>query len=120
MAKVKFQIKGNQQIAKKLATKANARQEVEDITENSMKRIQMGAFKKAPVLTGFLSSNMAAPENRINASTSKQIQQQLIDNTDYTLVQEFEHASKSAFIRNSVREERDKYIGDLRKWAKKE
>ena len=120
MAKVKFRIEGNQQIAKKLATKANARDEVEDITENSMKRIQSSAFKRAPVLTGYLSSNLAAPENRINVSTDKQIRQLLMDGTEYTLVQEFEHASKSAFIRNSVREERDKYIGDLRKWAKKE
>lgn len=83
-----------------------------------MKRIQSGAFRRGPVLTGFLTSNLIADENRKRTQGMDKGSWDLMDGTDYTLVQEYTHRSKSGFIRDSVNEEKPKFRNEIEKLAK--
>lgn len=92
--------------------------EFDKLAEHSMKRIQSSAFQKGPVDTGFLTSNLAADENRVRTSGVPTGSWDLVDGTEYTIRQEFEHASKSGFIRDSVIEEEPKFKEAVEKLAK--
>lgn len=114
------EVKGINEVKSAFRKKGLSYDKLDDISENSMKRIQLSAFKKGPVLTGYLTSNMVADENRRKISTSDKVEYQLIDGTKYTLVQEFGHRYKSDFIRSSVETERPKFYRAVEKWAKEE
>lgn len=108
-----FTVKYADEVAGKLEDKANVMDDLNPIIENSMKRIQSSAFKRGPVLTGFLTSNLLANENREGSVSSSSVEYRLIDGTDYTLVQEYTNPRKPDFLRSSVTEEGPKLKRDL-------
>jgi len=117
--KPRIKVIGADATAKKLIERANMSDEFDEATENSMKRVQLGAFHKAPELTGFLKSNLVADENRKRTEGVPKGSWDLVDGTDYTLIQEFEHRNKAAFIRRSVWDEEPKFRKDVENLAKK-
>jgi|SRR5690625_4424477 len=118
MSKAILGVIGTKKVADYFGKRANMHKDFDDLAENSMKRIQMGSFNKAPELTGFLKSNLVAEENRKRTEGIPSGSWDLIDGTDYTLVQEFEHRSKKAFIRRSVWDEEPRFKKDVKKLAK--
>lgn len=97
---------------------ASREDDFDALAENSMKRVQSGAFRRGPVLTGFLTSNLIADENRGRTEGVGKGSWDLVDGTDYTLVQEYTHRYKSGFIRDSVNEEKPKFHKEVDKLAK--
>src|SRR5699024_1051413 len=116
--RVKISSMGVDETAFKFIKRAGLEYDFDKLAEHSMKRIQMGAFQKGPVLTGFLTSNLLADENRRRTAGFKKGSWDLIDGTDYTLVQEYEHRTKSAFIRRSVWDEEPKFVKAIEKLAR--
>lgn len=118
MSDARWEVIGDDKVIQKLLRKANSEEEFDKLAENAMKRIQLGAFKRAPEDTGFLKSNLIADENRMRPPDVKSGVFDLIDGTEYTIVQEYEHRSNSAFIRDSVWEEEPKFVREVEKLAK--
>lgn len=109
---------GVDNVQSKFRKLASREDDFDALAENSMKRIQSGAFRRGPVLTGFLTSNLIADENRKRTQGMDKGSWDLMDGTDYTLVQEYTHRSKSGFIRDSVNEEKPKFRNEIEKLAK--
>lgn len=118
MSNVRWHVTGDKKVIAKILRKANGHGEFDKLAENAMKRIQLSAYKRAPEDTGFLKSNLLADENRRRTAGVKSGGWDLIDGTEYTIVQEYEHRSQSAFIRNSVWEERPKFKREVENLAK--
>lgn len=93
-------------IAKKL-TDATSVEDADRIAQGSMMRIGTDAANHAPVKTGLLQRTMTTGIQRSD-SAPKGVWD-MIQKTDYTLVQEYEHRSKSGFIRNSVSAEEPRF-----------
>lgn len=91
---------------------------IERMLDDSMGRIQLGAFKKAPVLTGLLSSSLVATENVRKNSSKTEIVVELIESIPYATRQEFENRRKPAFIRTSTDEEFPTITRSFEQWAK--
>lgn len=105
----KISVIGVEKTAGNFTALSNRAEDFDKLAEHSMKRIQMGAFRRGPVDTGFLTSNLAADENRKRTEGTDTGSWDLVDGTEYTIRQEFEHRSKKAFIRDSVIEEKPKF-----------
>lgn len=104
-----IKVKGVNSTVNKLLDK-NAEQDADQLTFNAIHRMGQDASNRAPVDTGLLSSTMISGiDKRSNADYA------LYQATEYTLVQEFEHATQSAFIRNSADTEKPKFRHDLNK-----
>ena len=88
------------------------------IAQQSMKEIQSMSNLLGPVDTGNLTENLAADRNRIRTPGRPLGSYDLLDGTEYTFVQEFEHRSMSHFIRNSVHYERPEFEKKIAEWAK--
>ena len=117
--KMKFSIEGDDLIKNAFDESIKlADGEASELMLDSMKRMQLNSFKRAPVKTGFLSSNLLAEENVRNYSNKNYRSIRLIDGTEYTLVQEFTNRRKPAFIRTSIREEYPKLGRELSAWAR--
>jgi|SRR5699024_5485089 len=116
--RAKISVIGVERTARNLRKLSKMDDDFDKLAEHSMKRVQSGAFKRGPVDTGFLTSNLAADENRVRTNGVAKGSWDLIDGTDYTLVQEYEHRSKSGFIRDSVNEEEPKFKRAVDKLAK--
>lgn len=114
MSKLMFAI-GIPVVASKLDKMGkNAEKDLDGLVENAMKRIQMSAFSKGPVLTGFLTSNLVADENRVRTPGKPWASFDLMDGTDYTFIQEYTHASMSGFIKRSIIEEEGQLPKDIK------
>lgn len=98
-------------IKSKLNVKGSA-QAADEIAEGTMRRVGTDAANKAPVDTGLLQSTMTSEITRSNASPSGVWD--LLQGTDYTLIQEYEHASQSAFIRRAVWAEEPRFKSALK------
>jgi len=118
MIKPIIKVIGHDKVAKEMLNRVDQKS-FDELAENTMKKIQLDSFRKAPVLTGFLSSNLVANENRKRTDGVPLGSWDLIDGTDYTLVQEFEHMSKSGFIRTSVWDAEPRFKKEVKKLAKK-
>lgn len=81
-------------------TDETAVEDADKLAEGSIRRIGTDAANRAPVDTGHLRNTMTSGIER-SQSAPKGVWD-LINQTDYTLIQEFNHKSKSGFIRNSV------------------
>lgn len=112
-------VKYSDEVAGKIEDKANIMDDLNPIIENSMKRIQSSAFKRGPVLTGYLTSNLLATENRESTVSSSSIEYRLLDGTEYTLIQEYTNPRKPDFIRSSVVEEGPKLMNDINRLLSK-
>jgi len=88
-------------------TDPSAEEDADKLAEGSLRRIGTDAANRAPVDTGHLRNTMTSGIER-SVSAQKGVWD-LIDGTDYTMVQEYEHRSKSGFIVNSVRAETPRY-----------
>lgn len=94
-----IEIKGMNDAMKMLSPKGFA-DDADKIAEGSMRRIGADAANRAPVDTGLLQSTMTSEIRRSNSATRGVWD--LLQGTDYTLVQEYEHVTQGAFIRNAV------------------
>jgi|SRR5690625_373420 len=96
----------NATIASKLSD-PNAEEDADRLAQGSMVRIGTDAANNAPVKTGHLRNTMTSGIKRsvIAPKGVWDLEQQ----TDYTLVQEFEHQSQRNFIANAVKAEEPRY-----------
>lgn len=118
MSGANWTVTGDKEVIAKFRDRANNLEDFDKATRNSMRRIQHSSFQKAPVDTGFLTSNLVADENRVRTPGIKSGSFDLLDGTEYTLVQEYEHKSQSSFLRDSVWDEQPKYERDIENIAK--
>lgn len=118
MSGANWTVTGDKEVIAKFRDRANNLEDFDKATRNSMRRIQHSSFQKAPVDTGFLTSNLVADENRVRTPGIKSGSFDLLDGTEYTLVQEYEHKSQSSFLRDSVWDEQPKYKRDIENIAK--
>lgn len=114
----RFTITGDDVVIKELLKRANGAKFFDKIAEQSMRNIQQDAFNRAPVDTGFLQENLLTDDNRVRTPDTELGSFDLIDGTEYTLVQEYEHRNKSAFIRNSVAVEEPEFHREVERLAK--
>lgn len=77
------------------------------IARETIYEIGLEAQRNAPVDTGLLSSTLTSHIQRSHKAPSGVWD--LLQGTEYTKRQEFEHATKSAFIRNAVWKETPKF-----------
>lgn len=89
----------NKTIRNKLSD-PNAEEDADKLAEGSMRRLGTDAANRAPVDTGHLRNTMTSGIRR--STTADKGVWDLIQETEYTLVQEYEHRTKSAFIRQAV------------------
>lgn len=89
----------------------NAAEDADRLAQGSMVRIGTDAANRAPVETGHLRNTMTSGIKR-SAIAPKGVWD-LEQQTEYTLVQEFEHKTKRNFIVNSVKAEEPRYKGVL-------
>lgn len=84
-----------------------AEEDADRLAQGTMVRIGTDAANRAPVDTGHLRNTMTSGIKRsvIAPKGVWDLEQQ----TDYTLVQEFEHKTKRNFIANSVKAEEPRY-----------
>lgn len=126
---ISVNITGMNETLGKLMTMEKAEKSVIPILENSYRRYQFEAFKKAPVDTGRLSSNLV--DDRFTEKKYKDgsysISQRQGTYSDgehygayYLLKQEYTNKNKSRFVRNSINSEYPKLMRDLIKLAQKE
>lgn len=102
----------NSTIRNKLSDEA-AEVDSDEIVRQSIHRFGANASDRSPIDTGLLSGTMISG---IEKSLDKKYGKwELGQRTDYTLVQEFEHASHSGFIRNSIAEEEPIVQEELRR-----
>lgn len=97
MAKYVFGVKNT--INRKLSDK-NALEDADRLAQGAMVRIGTDAANRAPVKTGLLQQTMTTGIQR--SKSKPKGAWDLLQETEYTLVQEFEHKSKSHFIENAV------------------
>lgn len=74
-----------------------ARGVADKVTETYTRKMANESAKNAPVLTGDLRASIASSPLRLKLGTW-----QYGSDLDYALIQEYEHHSKSGFIRNSL------------------
>lgn len=119
MSFINIKVEGQKAFEKAVADLVKgADSEVERLVGDSMKRIQLGAFKKAPVLTGLLSSTLVASENVTINRDRNEVVAELVASIPYIVRQEFENRTKPAFIRTSTVEEYPVVMRSFEQWAK--
>lgn len=114
-----MEVSGFDSAIKHLTQLGNAEKELIPIMENSYKRYQLSAFRRAPVDTGLLSSTLM--DDRYStmkyADGDYEITQREGvegDGAHYILLQEFTNPNgKTRFIRDSVIEEQPKLENEL-------
>lgn len=96
-------------INRKLTDKAAA-SDADKLANDSIHRLGSRASDRAPVDTGLLSSTMISGIHKSYSSSSENHPiYDLLQRTEYTMRQEFEHKSQDRFIRDSAIEERPKF-----------
>lgn len=85
----------------------NAAEDADRLAEGSMRRIGADAANMAPVKTGHLRNTLTSEIQR-STSAPKGVWD-LLQGTDYTMVQEFEHKSKRRFIYRAVLNEEPRF-----------
>lgn len=97
-ARARVSVVGDKKMARKLQRMASeAQPEVSDVLEHGIRTIANEASANAPVKTGKLANSLPAGVEQESA-----LSWVMRDGTEYTLVQEYTHATKKAFIRNAV------------------
>lgn len=114
---VTVKIEGLLDVKKSFAELAGESESIEKMVSESMQRIQLGSFKRAPYLTGLLSSSLMAPENVVKQNDGKTIAEELIESIPYATIQEFTNRRKPAFIRTSTSEEFPVVMRSFKQWA---
>lgn len=118
MLELDVKIDGLGNLQKVFTNLSGEHDKVEEIVETSMKRIQFNSFKRAPVLTGLLSSTLIAEENVGTYVDKDLIVAELIESIPYATIQEFTNPTKPAFIRTSTSEEIPPLMRDFQAWGK--
>lgn len=124
-----FRTTGLDETLKRLMEMEQAEKAVIPILENSYKRYQLSAFKKAPVLTGRLASNLV--DDRFTEKDYKdgsyEIQQRQGTYTDgehygayYLLYQNATNRRKSRFVNDSLNQEAPSLAREIERMLKKE
>jgi hypothetical protein len=97
-ARARVSVVGDKKIAKQLQRMATEAQgDVGDVLERGIRQIANEAAANAPVDTGKLANSLPAGVDKESA-----LSWVMRDGTEYTLVQEYTHASKKSFIRRAV------------------
>lgn len=90
-----------------------AKHDADALARESIFNIGNKASERAPVDTGLLSSTMISGIDKdVNQEVGKW---NLLQRTEYTLKQEYEHSVYSGFIRDSSKEERDNFRDNVNK-----
>lgn len=97
---VRISVKGIKRTITSKLSDPTAEEDADKLAEGSMRRIGTDAANRAPVDTGLLRNTMTSGIRRSTSADTGVWD--LIQETEYTLVQEFEHKTKSAFIRQAV------------------
>lgn len=106
-------------IKRKLTDKAAA-SDADSLVSDSIHRFGGRASDRAPVDTGLLSSTMISGIYKDYSSSSENHPTyELLQRTEYTLIQEFGHRSQDRFIRDSAIEERPKFRKNVEERFKK-
>lgn len=109
-------VKGVGKTSANIAALVSKAEEIaEEETEKTVRRVASEAAVDAPVDTGKLSNSLPAGVEKLGPA-----EWGIIDGTDYTLVQEYTHASKKAFIRKAIWNNEDRYPAELKARLKKE
>lgn len=103
--------------ARKVLSPKKYKLRADRVARESIYEIGLDAQRHAPVDTGLLSSTMTSQIERSSKAPSGVWD--LLQGTEYTLVQEFEHSTKSAFIRNAVWKEGPKFKKSLEREMKR-
>lgn len=107
-----IKVKGIKRTQNKLKDKT-AEQDADNIAKDSIYNIGHKASARAPVNTGLLSSTMISGIDKdVNQKMGKW---NILQRTEYTLAQEYEHKQHSGFLRNSSKEERDNFRFNVKK-----
>lgn len=104
-----FKVKGIKSTINRHFNDRSAERDTEKLTYESAMRLGVAANRRAPVLTGLLSGTLISGIERDYTSPKEFPIYEMLQRTDYTVFQEFNHATKSGFIRNSVIEEKPKF-----------
>lgn len=105
--RVNLKVEGiNRTINEKILDKA-LESDLDKITETYARKIVNEAAEKAPILTGLLRNSLISGLKR--SDSAKIGVWDLVSGTEYTLRQEYEHASKAGFIRSSIWDNQDAY-----------
>lgn len=94
-------------------TDDKAVKDADKIAGDSMHSLGTRASERAPVDTGLLSSTMISGIHKDYGSGELFPKWELLQRTEYTLTQEFGHASKDRFIRDSAIEERLLFVKSI-------
>lgn len=116
---MRFNVSGVSKTINKKLNDELARQDADKLAQDSIHRLGGRASERAPVDTGLLSSTMISGIHKDYGSSSEHPMWDLLQRTEYTLVQEFEHKSNDRFIRDSAIEERPKFRKELERRYKK-
>lgn len=118
MLKLDIKVDGMSNLMKAFDNLTGEHDKMEEIVTTSLKRIQFGSFRKAPVKTGLLSSSLMAEENVRTFIDKDNIVAELVESIPYATIQEFTNPTKPAFIRTSVSEEVPPLMRDFNAWKK--
>ncbi len=108
-----FEVKGVSRVMRGKLSSRGAVDKADRVTRDSMYTIGRNARRNAPVDTGLLRSTMVTgirPTPGVDRGSWEMVQ-----GVEYTLVQEYEHSSKSAFIRNAFWDEGPKFKDKLKR-----
>lgn len=118
MIDIKSSFKGHLDISKAFSKLADPSKDIGGLLDNSMKRAQVDAFKRAPVLTGLLSSSLVAPENVRRSDGKAFVERKLVESISYATFQEFNNPRKPGFIRGATQSEYPRIVRDFETWAR--
>lgn len=115
-----FRVSGTRSTINRKLTDKTAPADADNLVRDSIHRLGGRASGRAPVDTGLLSSTMISGIHKSYSDGSElHPVWDLLQRTEYTLVQEFEHKSQDRFIRDSAIEERPKFKQELERRYKK-
>lgn len=117
MARFGVQIKGIQSTINRKLKDTTAVEDADRLAQGAMMRIGTDAANRAPVKTGLLQRTMTTGIQR--SESKPKGAWDMLQETEYTLVQEFEHKSKSHFIEDSVDVERPRFQDAMEQRFKK-
>jgi hypothetical protein len=84
-------------------------QEIDEVTERTVRQMANEAAEKAPVKTGKLASSIPPSVNKLD-----EMKWEFGSDVEYATRQEYEHSEKKGFFRKAVWNNREKFRTDVR------
>lgn len=111
--KFTYTMKGIDETIRNKLRDPKVQEELDRVIMTTMQNFAQQAASRAPVDTGRLRNSLLAYTYR-----HALLDWRTLEGTDYTMIQEYEHKSKSGFVRNSFTEQFMQMEKDLQHWVR--